>query len=191
MTLPHRLTTIVLLLMVLAAAAVSVNPAQPAAAAELSASRYLVVEVPGEVVDDYVGIERGDSQSAWIGFNLPAKFAAALCKYFDNWECICVGVHPDLCKDPLASYLPGFPDLDLSFKYCGDYQCLCIDVEPEECVPDRAQVQPDRISLRSPQMPAVLDLAARELKSGKYSAVKICSPPQQGYAAACLTARRP
>jgi hypothetical protein len=190
-TVPHRLTTIVLLLMVLAAFAVSVSPAQPAAAAELSASRYLVVEVPGDVIDDYVGIKRDTSKSGgWIP-GLPSHFAAALCKNFpDQFECICVGVHPDLCKEPLASYLPGFPDLDLSFKYCGDYQCLCIDVEPEECVPDRAQIQPDRLSLRSPQMPAVLDLAARELKSGTYSAVKVCGPPQQGYVG-CLTARLP
>jgi uncharacterized membrane protein YtjA (UPF0391 family) len=94
----HRLAT-VLLLVALAAAAVGFGPTQPAAAAATSASSYLVVEVPGDVVVDDVAGKPGTSrtQGGWIP-GLPSELAAALCKTFDMlfecrtcWEAECPG----------------------------------------------------------------------------------------------------
>jgi hypothetical protein len=64
------------------------------------------------------------------------------------------------------------PELDLSVKFCGTYECLCIDVEPEECVPDAAELEGHTVWLTSSvRTQAVIDLVARELKSGKHSTV--------------------
>jgi hypothetical protein len=72
---------------------------------------------------------------------------------------------------------PGWPippELDLTYKLCGDFQCICINIDP--CEPDSAPARGDRLSLAaSPGTPAVLDLVGRELKSGRYSTVKLCS----------------
>jgi hypothetical protein len=66
------------------------------------------------------------------------------------------------------------PELDLTYKLCGDYECICINVDP--CEPDSDHQGDDRIVLASSvRTRAVLDLAARELKSGKYVVVKVCN----------------
>jgi hypothetical protein len=66
------------------------------------------------------------------------------------------------------------PELDLTNKLCGDYQCICIDMDP--CEPDSDHLRHDRILIASSvRTRAVLDLVARELTSGKYSSVKLCS----------------
>ena len=66
------------------------------------------------------------------------------------------------------------PELDLTYKLCGDYECICINIDP--CEPDSDHPREDRLSVASSLgARAVLDLAARELKSGKYVVVKVCS----------------
>jgi hypothetical protein len=109
-----------------------------------------------------------------------------------------IDVSPQIVDNLLAlkrgtSPSSGFPEpkLELSYKYCGTYQCLCIDVEPEECVPESDRGGLDRISLDSSlRMPAVLDRIAQELKSGKYSAVRLCSTFQSLYVG-CVEASLP
>jgi hypothetical protein len=69
------------------------------------------------------------------------------------------------------------PELDLTYKLCGDFECICINIDP--CVPDSDEHRDERILIVSSLgSRAVLDLAARELKSGKYVVVKVCSTYQ-------------
>jgi hypothetical protein len=78
------------------------------------------------------------------------------------------------------------PELDLTYKLCGDYECICINIDP--CEPDRDHLRDDRILIAwSVRTRAVVDRVARELASGKYSSVKLCST-FQSLKVGCVTA---
>jgi hypothetical protein len=146
----RRPAAIALFLIALAAASFTFGGARPAAAqVQTSADRYLVMDVPNQVIDDLVAVQRATKEPEW----------------------------------------PIEPQLDLTYKLCGDFQCICINIDP--CEPDSAPARGDRISLASSLgTPAVLELVVRELKSGKYSAVKLCSTLQSLHVG-CVTASLP
>jgi hypothetical protein len=96
----HRLGAAPLLFAV-ATAAVTFGGAPPASAeGTTSASRYVVVDVAPSAVDDLVAVQPGTTRSGgWIPA-LPSNIASNLCAVFpDLFDCICVGVSPDLCKN--------------------------------------------------------------------------------------------
>jgi hypothetical protein len=76
---------------------------------------------------------------------------------------------------------PGWPippELKIAYKFCATDGCICNDFFgfPDECALDSANVHTDKIVLApSVGTPAVFDLVVRELKSGKYSTVKLCN----------------
>jgi hypothetical protein len=95
----------------------------------------------------------------------------------------------DLVSAQRSTSGPGWPippELDLTYKLCGDFQCICIDIDP--CEPDPAPARGDRLLLAaSLGTPAVLERVVRELHSGKYSAVKLCTT-FQSRKVGCVTA---
>jgi len=78
------------------------------------------------------------------------------------------------------------PELDLTYKLCGDFECICINIDP--CEPERNPARYNWIAIApSTRTRDVLDLVARELTSGKYSSVKLCST-FQSLKVGCVTA---